>query len=107
MSDWADLGKARKKADRTYKNTRGIKSRFPWQMLKFAATCTPAECGNPLRSVSANESSLTSGAGAEDSVSSQRFVPNVAAFEPIVLKACPFTDLKSWFRSMCEPDCPC
>ena len=28
MSDWADLGKARKKADRAYKNTRSIKSRF-------------------------------------------------------------------------------
>lgn len=104
MSDWAGLGEARKKADRTYKNI-GIRSRFPSQMLEICGHSTPAECGSlledPLRSILANKSSLISRAGAEDSGSGQRFVPSVAAFEPIVLKACPNSLISSRSSRVC------
>jgi hypothetical protein len=105
MSDWAYLGKARKKADRTYKNIGSIRSRFPSQTLEICGHSTPAECGSPredpLRSVLANKSSLISGAGAEVSGSGQRFVPSVAAFEPIVLKACPDSLISSRSSRVC------
>jgi hypothetical protein len=90
MSDWADLGKARKKADRTYKNTGSIKSRFSAANVGDLRPC--------VHQLSVGQYERTHGdpfgqrvksrlrSGSENSAGDQRFVPNVAAFEQWCLR---------------------